>query len=138
VKVATEADQAVADCFASRWVSCEIREVPEVRLRQEVRGRPGRDTRYRRITTTRHQLHFVVREELVATDACSDGCWPLATNDGELPAVYLLVAYTHQPDLERRPHPSTTQSRTRGDAGMPASSAIRWMSSVCSGVKRTQ
>ena len=104
VKIAAEADQALADCFASRWVGYEIQEVPEVRLRQESWGRPGRDTRYRRITTTRHQLHFVVREDLVATQACSDGCWPLVTNDRELPASDLLVAYKHQPDLERRHH----------------------------------
>ena len=104
VTIATEADQALADCFASRWVGYEIQEVTEVRLRQESRGRPGRNTRYRRINTTRHRLHFVVREDLVAADACSDGCWPLVTNDRKLPAADLLVACKHQPHLERRHH----------------------------------
>ena len=76
----------------------------EIRHRQESRGRPGRNARHRRIATTRHRLHFLVREDLVAKDDCSDGCWPLVTNDRELPAADLLVAYKHQPPLERRHH----------------------------------
>ena len=104
VSIAAEADQALEECSASRWVGYEIQEVTEIRHRQESRGRPGRNTRYRRIATTRHRLRFLVREDLVAKDACSDGCWPLVTNDRELPAADLLVAYKHQPHLERRHH----------------------------------
>jgi hypothetical protein len=104
VTIAAEADQALEDCFASRWVGYEIQEVTGVRVHQESRGRPVRNTSYRRITTTRHRLRFLVREDLVATDACSDGCWPLVTNGRYSPAADLLVAYKHQPHLERRRH----------------------------------
>lgn len=104
VAIATEADEALEECGATRWVSYEIEEVTEVRHRQESRGRPGKNTRYRRITTVRHRLRFSVREDLVAHDAASDGCWPLVTNVRDLDAAELLVAYKYQPHLERRHH----------------------------------
>ncbi|MDA8360085.1 MAG: IS1634 family transposase [Actinomycetota bacterium] len=104
VTIAKEADEDLEECGATRWVSYEIEEVTEVRHRQESRGRPGKSTRYRRIEKIRHRLRFSVREDVVAHDACSDGCWPLVTNVGDLDAVELLVAYKYQPHLERRHH----------------------------------
>ncbi len=76
----------------------------EVRHRQESRGRPGKNTRYRRIEKVRHRVRFSVRDDLVARDACSDGCWPLVTNVRDVDAAELLVAYKYQPHLERRHH----------------------------------
>ena len=104
VTIAAEADEALEECGATRWVSYEIEELTEVRHRQESRGRPGANTRYRRITKVFHRVHFSVREDLVAHDAASDGCWPLVTNVRDLDAVELLVAYKYQPHLERRHH----------------------------------
>lgn len=104
VTIAAEADEALEECGATRWVSYEIEEVKEVRHRQESRGRPGKNTRYRRIEKIRHRLRFSVREDLVAHDACSDGCWPLVTNVRDLDVAELLVAYKYQPHLERRHH----------------------------------
>lgn len=104
VTIATEADEALDECGATRWVSYEVAEVTEVRHRQESRGRPGKNTRYRRIEKVRHRLRFSVREDLVAHDAASDGCWPLVTNVRDLEAEELLVAVKYQPHLERRHH----------------------------------
>lgn len=104
VAIATEADEVLEECGAARWVSYEIEEVTEVRHRQESRGRPGKSTRYRRIEKVRHRLHFSVRDDLVAHDAASDGCWPLVTNVRDVEAEELLVAYKYQPHLERRHH----------------------------------
>lgn len=104
VAIAAEADEALEECKAQRWVGYEIEEVTEVRHRQETRGRPGKNTRYRRITKTTHRLRFFVRDALVAHDAASDGCWPLVTNDRDLDGAALLVAYKYQPHLERRHH----------------------------------
>jgi transposase len=95
---------ALLSAGATRWVSFEVEEYEDVRHRQESRGRPGKDTRYRRVVRTRHRVHFRVREDIVVADAASDGCWPLITNDRELAAADLLVAYKHQPHLERRHH----------------------------------
>jgi hypothetical protein len=68
------------------------------------RGRPGADTRYRRITRTRHSLTWRTRDDAIVYDAASDGCFPLITNDRDLPDKYVLVAYRYQPNLERRHH----------------------------------
>ncbi len=104
VAIGLEATEALEESGAARWVSYEIEEVTEIRHRQEHRGRPGKNTRYRRIEKVRHRLHFSVRDELVARDAASDGCWPLVTNVRDLDAEDLLVAYKYQPHLERRHH----------------------------------
>ena len=55
-------------------------------------------------TRIRHQVRFSVADDVVAQDACSDGCWPLITNDRALLGAELLVVYKHQPSLERRHH----------------------------------
>ena len=104
VTIAAETDEALEECGATRWLTYEIDEITEVRHRQESRGRPGKNTRYRRIEKIRRRLRFSVREDLVAHDACSDGCWPLVTNVRDIDAGELLVAYKYQPHLERRHH----------------------------------
>ena len=78
------ADAALARTGAARWVRYTIGEVHEERFRQEKRGRPGKDTRYRRTTRVRHRLGWRVDEAQVAHDAASDGCFPLITNDREM------------------------------------------------------
>jgi len=49
-------------------------------------------------------LRFDVREDVVVTDACSDGCWPLITSERKLTCAQVLTAYKYQPNLERRNH----------------------------------
>jgi transposase len=75
-------------------------------FRQGKRGRPGAATRYRRSTRTRHSLTWATRDDMIAYDAASDGCFPLVTNDSvqRLPDKEVLVAYRYQPNLERRHH----------------------------------
>ena len=94
----------LAATSSARWVDFALEEHEEVRVRQESRGRPGANTRYRRVTRRRHRLRFFVNEDLVARDAKSDGCWPLVTNDRTMSEAELLVAYKRQPHLERRHH----------------------------------
>lgn len=102
VAVEVEATKAVEAAGAQRWVGFSIEEYTEVRHRQESRGRPGADTRYRQLTRTKHRIHFEVREDVIWADARSDGCWPLITNDKSAAANDVLTAYKHQPSLERR------------------------------------
>lgn len=102
--VETAAREALERANATRWVTVNVEETTEVRHRQESRGRPGANTRYRRLTRTRHQLRFSVAADVVAADASSDGCWPLITNDRQLAGAELLTIYKHQPNLERRHH----------------------------------
>ena len=72
--------------------------------KQERRGRPGPNTRYREVTRTRYALTHDVDLAKIAYDAASDGCFPLITNDTTLTDAEVLAAYRYQPNLERRHH----------------------------------
>lgn len=104
VAIETAARSALEATSSSRWVDFELQEREVVRLRQESRGRPGTNTRYRRITRAHHHLRFFVHDDVVVADAMSDGCWPLVSNDRDLSGAELLIAYKRQPNLERRHH----------------------------------
>lgn len=89
---------------AEKWVSVTVTETVEERYRQEKRGRPGNDTRYRKIQKTRFALEVSVDAEQVRYDAASDGCFPLTSNDHNLTDTDMLTAYRYQPILEKRHH----------------------------------
>jgi transposase len=89
---------------AERWVSVTVTETVEERYRQEKRGRPSNDTRYRKIERTRFALEVSVDAEQVRYDAASDGCFPLTSNDHNLTDTEVLAAYRYQPNLEKRHH----------------------------------
>jgi len=84
--------------------SFTVTETIEETFRQEKRGRPGNDTRYRKLTKTRFQVTATVDDEQVRHDAASDGCFPLITNDHQLTNAAVLIAYRYQPNLEKRHH----------------------------------
>jgi transposase len=104
VAVEEAAAQVVGSVGATRWVGFRVEEYHEVRHRQETRGRPGTNTRYRQITRTKHRIHLDVHEDVIGADARSDGCWPLVTNERDTDPADVLAAYKHQPSLERRHH----------------------------------
>ena len=102
------AEEAAAALLASsgaeRWVTVTVTETVQERYRQEKRGRPGKDTRYRKIERTRFCLQVGVDAEQVRRDAASDGCFPLISNDPKLTGTEILAAYRYQPNLEKRHH----------------------------------
>jgi transposase len=106
IKTTMAAEQAAAAALeqagATGWIAVRVDEHVEETVRQEKRGRPGKNTRYRKLTRTHHRVAFTVREDIVANDAASDGCYPLITNDREMPEAELLAAYKWQPNLEKR------------------------------------
>ena len=97
---------ALTAAGAARWIKVNIGETVEESFRQENRGRPGTDTRYRRTTRTRYTLTWATHDDMITYDAVGDGCFPLITNDpvGRLPDQQVLIAYRYQPNLERRHH----------------------------------
>jgi transposase len=105
-RVAAEeaAAATLAASGAERWVSFTITETIEKRYRQEKRGRPSANTRYRELTKTRYQAQVTVNAEQVRYDAASDGCFPLITNDQSITDSDVLGAYRYQPNLEKRHH----------------------------------
>jgi len=89
---------------AEDCVTFAIAESTEERFRQEKRGHPGKDTRYRKINKTRFQLTAHVDADAVRHDAASDGCFPLISNDHDLTDTQVLIAYRSSPNLEKRHH----------------------------------
>lgn len=91
----------LAECGATRWVHAEVTDNVVHEHRQQRRGRPGPNTRYRRIEHHSFGVSFETDAAAVAHDAASDGCFPFVTNEA-LPASELLRIYKTQPHLERR------------------------------------
>jgi transposase len=104
VAVADAAEAALASAGAERWIAYEIAETLQQGFRQEKRGRPGKDTRYRKTAKTTFTLTFHIDDDKVAYDAATDGCFPLVSNDRDLTNPELLAAYRYQPNLEKRHH----------------------------------
>jgi transposase len=84
------------------WIDVQIDEQEQEIFRQERRGRPGAETKYRRQVTTRFELRHAPNHAALAAEAVSDGIFPLITNDRELLEQALLLAYKGQPAIEKR------------------------------------
>ncbi len=102
VAVEDAAKAATAEAGATRWVRFEVNDEVLYDHRQERRGRPGPNTRYRRTERHRFSLSWSTDAEAVAFDAASDGCFPMVTDDTEMTEAELLAAYKRQPCPERR------------------------------------
>jgi hypothetical protein len=98
------AEAALADAGASRWVRFSVTKKIEESFKQAGPGRPGPGTGYRRIEKKTFEVTCDVDYDQVGYDAVSDGCWPLITNDRDMPGAGVLAAYRYQPNLERRHH----------------------------------
>jgi transposase len=105
-RVAAEeaAAATLAATGAQRWVTATVTQTDHESFRQEKRGRPGKDTRYRKTTKTRYGIDIQVDADAVRDDAASDGCFPLISNDHQLTDAEALTAYRYQPNLEKRHH----------------------------------
>jgi hypothetical protein len=87
------AQAALTAAGAERWITYEIQQSTQEAFRQEKRGRPGSETRYRKTQKTIFTLTFHIDEDKVAYDAATDGCFPLVSNDRKLTDPELLAAY---------------------------------------------
>jgi transposase len=102
VAAADAARSALDQAGAARWVDFAVETYEQERYRQKGPGRPNADTAYRKDTRTRQHITWQVREDVVARDAASDGCYPLVTNDTDMSDAELLAAYKYQPNNEKR------------------------------------
>ena len=100
--VSKAAEAIVRECEVEDWLTVEVVEKTVESYRQERRGRPGANTRYRKRERTHFELtHRVALERLDEESRC-DGVFPLVSNDTNLTECELLLAYKQQPALERR------------------------------------
>lgn len=72
------------------------------RYKQSRRGRPGKQTTYRRITRRRWDVQWEEDTQAIEYDRKSDGMYPLMTNDKTLTPAQVLEAHKGQPTIEKR------------------------------------
>lgn len=103
--VAEAVEKILKKTKAARWIRFEVVETQEPVFRQEKRGRPGKNTRWRRYTKTRFRLDWELDRQQVAYDGRCDGIFPLIANcpEEELSAAQVLEIYkSKQPLVEKR------------------------------------
>jgi transposase len=96
------AQSILRETQTERWITVEVQTVEEHRYRQAQSGRPTESTAYVRKTRQRAQLHWESNPETLQYDDRIDGIFPLVTNDEQMTLHDLLVAYKHQPSIEKR------------------------------------
>ncbi len=101
-KVAEAVADILASCGAEAWVVTEIERKEVETFRQARRGRPTKETPYRRNVSTRFDVTWRIDPLQMAEDAKSDGIFPLITNVTELSELELLKTYKRQPTIEKR------------------------------------
>jgi transposase len=101
-KVAEAVEEILHSCEVGDWVQVKIEERVEEHYRQERKGRPGKDTRYVKLVSTRFDLSYQIDHSRIAQDQRCDGIFPLVTNVLDLSEVEVLLAYKRQPVIEKR------------------------------------
>lgn len=99
----TEAVQKILrEKQVQRWIKTEIKVLEQQRFTQAKPGRPGPQTPYVRRTRQQLSLHWHSDAQALLDEARTDGIFPLITNDEGLSIKEVLLAYKHQPALEKR------------------------------------
>ncbi len=98
------AEDVLQDEGAQRWLRVSTSETSTESFKQESPGRPGKDTKYRKIEVP--LILFTVEEiaDVIVADALCDGLFAMVTNKApeEMDAAAVLAAYKYQPFLEKR------------------------------------
>lgn len=103
VSQVTEAAQKVLQTTQTqRFILIEVKTVEEAQFAQAKPGRPGPKTTYVRQPKLCIFLHWQSNAQAVLDAARSDGIFPLIVNDENLSIEAALLAYKHQPALEKR------------------------------------
>jgi len=96
----------VKELLEKQGVECyyytEIGEVKEQSRQQIGRGRPSKETSYKKIVTTIYTLSWTRKLSALKREKNIDGFFPILCTDPEITAKKALEAYQHQPRLEKR------------------------------------
>ena len=101
-RIDLEVDMILEKHRVRRYLKVKRIPRPEHTFKQKLRGRPGPDTEYRRVTLRRYDLQWSVDQAAIDFDKKSDGMYPLICNDRNLTAVQVLEAHKGQPTIEKR------------------------------------
>jgi len=85
-----------------RFLRLEIGTTREESHIQVGKGRPGKNTKYRRHIKTIYTLSWTRNEKVLKEEAKTDGVFPLLCTDKSLSSKEVLQAYKYQPRLEKR------------------------------------
>lgn len=85
-----------------KFFHLEIGKTTEEYRVQVGRGRPGRETKYKRRINTILTLSWTRNVKVLKEEANTDGAFPLLCTDEPLTAKEVLQAYKYQPRLEKR------------------------------------
>ena len=84
------------------WINTDITVIEKEHFVQATKGRPGPKTIYVCHKEQRPQLRWQCHASALLEEARTDGIFPLITNDESLSMKDVLLAYKHQPALEKR------------------------------------
>lgn len=84
------------------WIKTEMSVIEKDRFVQSKRGRPGATTTYVCHKEQHPTLRWQCDTQTLLEEARTDGIFPLTTNDESLSIKEVLLAYKHQPALEKR------------------------------------
>lgn len=101
-KVELRVEEILKRSHVEKYVCVHVFEDAEAKFRQEHPGRPGPDTRYRKLVRRRIDLLWEMDETAIAYDRKSDGMYPLLTNDRAMTPAQVLEAHKRQPMVEKR------------------------------------
>lgn len=98
------AEDVLQDEGAKRWLRVSADEIAIAEFKQTTPGRPGKDTKYRKIEKPLVLFEIEEIAEVVAADAACDGLFAMVTSKSveEMDAPAILEAYKYQPFLEKR------------------------------------
>jgi transposase len=101
-QVSEAVEAIIRECEVENWLTVEVKETTCETYRQEHRGRPSENTRYKKQERTRFEIAHCVPLERLDEEARCDGVFPLVSNDPTMTERELLLSYKHQPAIERR------------------------------------
>jgi transposase len=101
-QVAEAVQKIIHEKQVARWIKTEVKVVEEDRFTQAKPGRPGPQTAYVRHQQQHLSLQWQSDAQALLEDARTDGIFPLVTNEEKLSMADVLLAYKHQPALEKR------------------------------------
>jgi len=103
-QVQTAVDAILEKTATRPWVNVEVVAREHHSHKQARPGRPGKNTRYVRTTTTVYEPVVTLDPERIRASAAADGIFPLITNmtAEEKTPLELLQIYKYQPFVEKR------------------------------------
>jgi transposase len=101
-QVTEAAEELLRERQVEAWIKIEVTVAEREYYVQAGRGRPGPKTPHLRRTEQHLSLHWQVNTDALLQEARTDGIFPLTSNDSDMSIKDVLLAYKHQPALEKR------------------------------------